>query len=165
MTQLTTRHFVISSTLNLKRNASESAGASERASMSPTRQECVHLSTSSSLQSHPNKDSLVKHFNDAKTKHSAISRLCGDLSDLKRHLSSADTGEKHPKSCRVCSKPAYSICTVCGVSLHILPTTSTCAGAEFFFDYHNDMFFGMAQEDVTFKGDKKSNWTYASQSK
>eukprot|EP00957_Ditylum_brightwellii_P066468 5045820-Ditylum_brightwellii.AAC.1 len=40
----------------------------------------------------------------------------------------------------------------------------TCAGAECFFDYHNDMLLGMAQEDVTLKGDKK-NWPYPSQSK
>eukprot|EP00957_Ditylum_brightwellii_P156260 11893334-Ditylum_brightwellii.AAC.1 len=92
--------------------------------MSPTRKKRRCSSTSSSLQPHPNKESLAKHFKDAKTKRGANSRLCGDLTDLKRHLSSA--------------------VTACGVSLHILLTTGTCAGAECFFDYQNDMFFGMA---------------------
>eukprot|EP00957_Ditylum_brightwellii_P199980 15244785-Ditylum_brightwellii.AAC.1 len=133
--------------------------------MSPTRQKHDRPSTSSSLQSHPNKDSLVKYFKDTKTKRGANSRLCWNLTDLKRHLSSAVIGKKQPKSYRLCSKPAYSICTIFGASLHILPTMGTCAGAKYFVDSHNDMFFGMAWEDVTLKGDKKSNWTYPSQSK
>eukprot|EP00957_Ditylum_brightwellii_P115243 8788764-Ditylum_brightwellii.AAC.1 len=69
-----------------KRKASESAGAAARVSMIPTRKKCGCPITSSCLQSHSNKDYLPKHFKDAKTKCGANSRLCGDLTDLERHL-------------------------------------------------------------------------------
>eukprot|EP00957_Ditylum_brightwellii_P020338 1534557-Ditylum_brightwellii.AAC.1 len=83
-----------------KRKASETAGAAARAIMSPTRKKYGHTSTSPSFQSHPNKDSLVKHFKDAETKHGANFRLGGNLKDLKIHLSSAVTAKKYPKEFR-----------------------------------------------------------------
>eukprot|EP00957_Ditylum_brightwellii_P127145 9694403-Ditylum_brightwellii.AAC.1 len=71
------------------------------------------------------------------TKHCANSRLFRDLSDLKRHTPSVNTGVNMARH----------------------------AGAECFFDYHNDMFFGIVQEDTQLKDKKKSKWNYPSQSK
>eukprot|EP00957_Ditylum_brightwellii_P139486 10630468-Ditylum_brightwellii.AAC.1 len=62
--------------------------------MSPTRKKygCPNASSILVGISFLNKDSLLKHFKDAKAKHSANSGLCGDLNDLKRHMSSVHTG-------------------------------------------------------------------------
>eukprot|EP00957_Ditylum_brightwellii_P006517 493639-Ditylum_brightwellii.AAC.1 len=102
-----------------KRRALERAGTTARASMSQTRTKCGGPNSSSNLvsSSYPNKDSLAKHFKDSKAKCGANSRLCEDLFDLKKHMSSVVTGGKHGKACRICGKTSYSMCTVCIDSL------------------------------------------------
>ena len=105
-----------------------------------------------------------KSFRDAKTKRGRHSRLCGDLTALNHHIKGVKTGNKHPKACKVCGKPAYSTCTICNEALHFMPSKGEVAGATCFFDYHNDVFFGMARSDVSIKGISKKQWSYPSAS-
>eukprot|EP00957_Ditylum_brightwellii_P115970 8846320-Ditylum_brightwellii.AAC.1 len=151
-------HMRPSASQNLsKRRASESASIAARAIMSPTRKTIVIQGFHPVQLAFPPPPPIfwVKHLKDAKTKHSVNSRLYEDLNDLKRHILSVLTGKQHGKACRMCGKMSYSMCTVCRVSLHFLPTTRASAGAQCFFDYHNGTFFGMAQEDAQISGIKK----------
>ena len=83
----------------------------------------------------------------AKHGRGANSRLCGNLSRLDKHIKSVETALKHPKACKVCGGDAYSMCNICGVPLHFIPTKGKHAGKMCFFDYHDDAFFGLARED------------------
>jgi hypothetical protein len=112
----------------------------------------------------PLKKKMKKAFRDAKTTRKRNSRLCGDLSLLNHHLKSVQTGNKHPRNCKVCGKKAYSLCTVCGEAMHVMPNKGEVAGATCFFDYHNDAFFGMAQCDVSIAGTSKKDWNQPSAS-
>ena len=101
-------------------------------------------------------------FKRAKQGRGENSRLCGNLSRLDRHIKSVETALKHPKACRVCGGDAYSICGVCGVPLHFIPTKGKHIGKMCFFDYHDDAFFGLAREDTKLTNARKSDWTYPS---
>ena len=105
------------------------------------------------------------YFQKAKNARGENSRLCGDLSRLDKHIKSVETGLKHPKACRVCGGDAYSICKVCGVPLHFIPSKGQHIGKMCFFDYHNDCFFGLAREDTKLTKAKKSDWVYPTVSK
>ena len=92
-------------------------------------------------------------------------RLCGNLCRLDKHIKSAETALKHHKACKVCGGDAYSVCEVCGVPLHFIPTKGKHVGKMCFFDYHDDSFFGLARKDSKLSNTKKSDWTYPSVSK
>ena len=69
------------------------------------------------------------------------SRICGDLSHLKKHLDSVETGRKHGKTCVVCGEIAYSFCKLCGnKAMHFFPQKGKCSGKDCFMDYHNEVF-------------------------
>ena len=104
-------------------------------------------------------------FKKAKCGRGENSRLCGNLSRLDRHIKSIETGLKHPKACRVCGDDCYSICAVCGVPLHFIPSKGKNIGKMCFFYYHDDCFFGLAREDSKISNVKKSDWAYPSLSK
>ena len=101
-------------------------------------------------------------YKRAKQGRGENSPLCGNLSRLERHIKSVETALKRPKARRVCGGDAYSICGVCGVPLHFLPTKGKHIGKMCFFDYHYDAFFGLAREDTKLTNTKKSDWTYPS---
>ena len=42
------------------------------------------------------------------------SRICGDLSRLKKHIKSVENGRKNGKTCVFCGDMAYSVCKMCG---------------------------------------------------
>jgi len=102
----------------------------------------------------------AREFVRAKSGRGANSRLCGDLSRLDKHLKSVETSLKHPKTCRVCGGDAYSICGLCGVPLHFMPSKGKNANKTCFIDYHDDCFFGLAREDNKVSNTKKSDWVY-----
>ena len=101
-----------------------------------------------------------KEFKRAKTGRGENSRLCGDLSRLKKHIKSAKHSIKHPKKCKVCGGDAYSMCGICGVFLHYSPMKGKYAGKNCFHDYHDDGFFGLARDDDGISNVKKSEWKY-----
>ena len=88
-----------------------------------------------------------------------------NLSRLDKHIKSVETAIKHPKACKVCGGDAYSVCGVCGVPLHFIPTKGKHAGKMCFFDYHDDAFFGLARDDSKMNNAKKSKWAYPTVSK
>ena len=91
------------------------------------------------------------------------SRLCGDLSRLKIHMDSVETGRKHPKTCVVCGDPTYSVCVLCGgKGLHYFPQKGKSAGRDCFIDYHNEAFFGLALDDSELINKRKKEWGPAS---
>ena len=104
-------------------------------------------------------------FKKAKFGRGENSRLCGNLSRLDKHIKSVETALKHPKACKVCGGEAYSICGICGVPLHFIPSKGKHAGKMCFFDYHDDAFFGLAREDSKMNKSKKSEWAYPTVSK
>ena len=68
------------------------------------------------------------YFKKAKNARGENSRLCGNLPRLDKHIKSVETGLKHPKACRVCGGDTYSICRVCGVPLHFIPSKGQHTG-------------------------------------
>jgi len=108
------------------------------------------------------KQKEVQEFKRAKFGRGENSRLCGNLSRLDKHIKSVETALKHPKACKVCGGDAYSVCNICGVPLHFIPTKGKHAGKMCFFDYHDDAFFGLAREDSKLSNAKKSEWAYPS---
>ena len=79
---------------------------------------------------------------------------------------SVETALKYSKACKVCGGEAYSItCGICGVPFHFIPTKGKQAGKMFFFDYHDDAFFGLARGYSKMNCAKKSEWAYPAVSK
>ena len=77
------------------------------------------------------------------------SRICGDLSLLKKHIGSVASGRKHGKTCVVCGEMEYSIFKMCGDrEMHFSPQKVKCTGKDCFVDYHNEVFFGLALDDA-----------------
>ena len=107
----------------------------------------------------------TSEFKKAKFGRGENSRLCGNLFRLEKHIKSVETALKHPKSCKVCGGDAYSICGVCNVPLHFIPTKGKHTGKICFFDYHDDSFFGLARDDSKLSNAKKSDWAYPTVSK
>lgn len=103
---------------------------------------------------------VAREFVKAKSGRGENSRLCGDLSRLDRHLKSVETSLKHPKACRVCGGDAYSICGICNVPLHFMPSKGRHANKTCFIDYHDDCFFGLAREDNKVSKTRKADWVY-----
>ena len=54
----------------------------------------------------------------------------------------------------------YSTCGVCGVPLHYMPAKGKHEGMTCFFDYHSDIFFGLACDDTKVNKTKKYEWVY-----
>ena len=67
--------------------------------------------------------------------------LCGNLSRLDIHIKSVETALKDPKACKVCGGGGYSICGVCGVPLHFIPTKGKHAGKLCFLIITMTLFF------------------------
>ena len=87
-------------------------------------------------------------------------QICKDLSRLKKHLNSVETGIKHEKTCFVCGNIAYSCCKLCGnKAMHFSPQKGKCSKKDCFVDYHNDVFFGLALDDTNLLNERKSNLT------
>ena len=74
---------------------------------------------------------LQTEFNRAESGRGYNSRLCGDLTRLKKHIKSSKHSLKHPKVCKVCGVDAYSMCQLCGVYLHFNPAKEKHAGNVF----------------------------------
>ena len=87
------------------------------------------------------------------------SRICGDLSLLKKHIKSVVSGRKHGKTCVVCGEMAYSICKMCDRAMHFFPQKGKCTGKDCFVDYHNEVFFGLALDDASLVNKRRSEWT------
>ena len=68
-------------------------------------------------------------------------KICGDMSRLKKHLNSVETGRKYEKTCVVCGNIAYSCCKLCGnKAMHFSPQKGKCSRKDCFVDYHNEVF-------------------------
>ena len=91
---------------------------------------------------------LWKKPKEAKYRRGATSHLCGNLTKLGMNLKSAETGNKNGKTSKVCGKVSYSKCSICGVYLNLMPNRGQAVGRTWFFDYHNDAFFGLARADA-----------------
>ena len=64
-----------------------------------------------------------------------------DLSRLKKHLNSVETGIKHKQTFVVCGNIAYSCCKLCGnKAMHFSPQKGKCSRKDCFMDYHNEVF-------------------------
>ena len=112
------------------------------------------------------KDKLEDQYISAKKGRGENSRLCGDLTRLKKHLNSVTTSIKHQKACKVCGGDAYSMCGICGVYLHCNPSRGKYKGKNCFNDYHDDCFFGLCRDDNHVgKKFKKKEWSYPSSHK
>ena len=69
-------------------------------------------------------------------------QICGDLSRLKKHIDSVDTGRKNGNTCVVCGEIAYFFCKLCGnKAMQFFPQKGKCSGKDCFVDYHNEVFF------------------------
>ena len=87
-------------------------------------------------------------------------RICGDLSRLKKHLDSVETGIKYGNMCVVCGEIVYSFCKLCGSkAMQFFPQKGKCSGKDCFVDYHNEVFFGLALDDANLVNKRKSDWT------
>ena len=82
------------------------------------------------------------------------SRLCGTLSRLNKHIKSFETALKCPKAYKVCSGGIYSICGVCGVSLHFITTKGKHAVKLYFFHYHDHALSKLARDDSKITNEK-----------
>ena len=93
------------------------------------------------------------------------SRLCGDITQLTKHRESLVTSKKTEAKCAVCGLACYSICKLCGVRLHDYPTSGQAKGKGCFMDWHNDLFYGLAEHDCKIVGTKKAEWRAPSKTK
>ena len=104
-------------------------------------------------------ESLVTVGDLKKSTRGNKARICGDLSRLKKHLDSVETGRKYGKKCVVCGEIAYSFCKLCGnTSMHFFTQEGKCTGKDCFMDYHNEVFFGLDLDDAKLANKRKSNW-------
>ena len=85
-------------------------------------------------------------------------RLCGNLTEYRKHYESL-TSLKNSRKCVVCSQPCYSLCGKCNKPIHAFKrnkankaTPETC-----FFDFHDDMFHGLAFIDCV-TSEEKQKW-------
>ena len=105
-------------------------------------------------------ESLVTVGDLKKATRGNKARIFGDLSRLKKHLDSVETGRKHGKTCVVCGEIAYSFFRLCGNNaMHFFPQKGKCSLKDCFVDYHNDVFLGLALDDAKLVNKRKSNWT------
>ena len=89
------------------------------------------------------------------------SRLCGDMTAIKHHIKES-VSLKHSKVCAFCGEQAYTQCTICPGKpmLHFFPSKGKGAGKGCFLDYHSDICFGLASEDlVVLHGKKRKEWS------
>ena len=109
--------------------------------------------------------SMSGHFVTAEQYHDEKqrgihSRLCGDLSLLKDHLNSVIKTERHGSNCVFCGDVCYTMCGKCGKALHTNVRAGPAAGKECFHDYHDDMCYGLARQDMRdLFGKRKQEWT------
>ena len=86
-------------------------------------------------------------------------QICGDLSRLKKHIDSVETGRKNGKTCVVCGEISYSFCKLCGnKAMQTFHQKRKCSGKDCFVDYHNEVFFGLALDDAKLVNKRKSDW-------
>ena len=87
------------------------------------------------------REDLVTAGDLEKTARGNGSRICIDLSQLKKHLGSVENGRKHENTCVVCGDMAYSVCKMCGnKAMHFFPQKGKCSRKDCFVDYHNEFF-------------------------
>ena len=96
-------------------------------------------------------------FDNARHEH----RLCGDMTEYRKNYKSvAGNSLKNSRKCVVCSQPCYSLCGKCNKPIHAFKknkvnnkvTPETC-----FFDFHDDMFHGLAFIDCV-TSEEKQKW-------
>ena len=107
-------------------------------------------------------DNNVNRAQFSRAKRYKTSRLCGDLNKLCYHTSSIIKMKK-PRICAWCGENTYTMCGICkdtngkGIPLHYnskKQITKRC-----FYDYHNDMKFGLGRNDMTqLLNGVKSQW-------
>ena len=54
---------------------------------------------------------------------------------------------KHIKLCLKCVENAYIKYQSCDKAMHFMPANISCVGKKYFFDYHNNAFFGIEKND------------------
>ena len=108
---------------------------------------------------------LQTEFNRAESGRGENSRICGDLTRLKKHIKLCKHSVKYPKVCKVYGGDAYSMCQLCGVYLHFNPAKGKHAGGKKFHDYHDTCLFGLVQSDNHIGQFKKKEWAFTSASK
>ena len=84
-------------------------------------------------------------------------RLCGDLTELLKHLKSVRTNpNRNSKVCVACGKDCYHCCFECvgpdgkkGVAMHVRPCSKKGKDGEIpcFYHYHDTNSFGLARND------------------
>jgi hypothetical protein len=119
------------------------------------------------------KSDLVERYEDAisiddfnKCKSGVTSRLCGNLTDFKRHIHGVvkqGTGGRRKGAlvCQVCGRNTYSSCSLCAATpaLCFFPAKGGGNLQTCFLDYHNDVFFGLSRMDSKpYLGRTVSSW-------
>ena len=99
-------------------------------------------------------DNKVTSSQFRKAKRYRTTRLCGDLEKLCHHVASIEKLTK-PKICAWCGLNCYTKCTTCldskkkPVTLHYNAKKGSGKGSLCFYNYHNDLFFGLGRNDST----------------
>ena len=78
------------------------------------------------------------------------------------HLKSAETGNNHVNFCTLCGKVDNSKCYICGFYLHLMANRGQATGRTCFFDYLNDVLFGLARADAGLSKIKGKECNYPS---
>jgi hypothetical protein len=107
-------------------------------------------------------------------------RLCGNLSDFRRHADSILRQGQGGRGraglrCVVCSTKTYTSCGLCDTAgrdndghppLCFFPSKGAGVGNTCFLDYHNDVFFGLAKKDCNSVVSKhESEWVTPNRAK
>eukprot|EP00957_Ditylum_brightwellii_P066215 5025087-Ditylum_brightwellii.AAC.1 len=70
-----------------------------------------------------------------------------NLSDFQRHVGSKKN-LKNSKPCKVCKVPSYTLCGLCGESVHYFLQKGGQKRQNGFVDYHCENFFGLTRSDM-----------------
>ena len=86
-------------------------------------------------------------------------RLCGNLSNLMRHINSR-IYDKHGCQCVYCGLDSNWKCGICKEWVHWYPKTGVAKGADCYMKYHDEEYFGLGRDDqVALLKKRRKDWT------
>lgn len=84
------------------------------------------------------------------------SRLCFLLNNVEKNYET-ESKSKHLHECFVCSEKTYSRFCICNVSLNYLTWKGSNNNKKYFFDYHQDIYFGLCKYYMSLVGKGSRN--------
>ena len=131
-----------------QKNAMASASAKRKAGCPPITSESLRKKTAVASVT-------AKQF--VTCVRSKPSCLCGDLTKYEEHLDSIEE-KSYVLICAWCGGDTYKKCGKCNAPLHNRPNRGVHEGANCFNNFHNNVSFGLAREDMPLHAKHKKEW-------